>query len=289
MKSGSKSFLDGKDIVIVTLSEWDGPRRIRHHLAAEFAKRGNRVLFIEGFYTITKFLKKPDLSKSFRFLIGPREIAKGLFLLSVIPFLPFGEFSPLVSRINWSVARIFIKKAMKTLGFKESVLFIFAYNADSLVGQLDEQTSVYFCNDAFDKLYSRESLRKKVTALERRLIRKADAVITVSEKLTEERSPFAKKIATIHHGVDYHLFEDVLLVENIPQDIKNIPGPIIGYSGVVRHIIDLELLEYVAAKRPDWSIAVVGPVTESDKKYYNKVDELKKMGNCTFPRFKTVR
>jgi len=282
MKSGSKEFLDGKDIVIVTLSEWDGPRRIRHHLAAEFAKRGNRVLFVEGYYTVSKFLRKPDLAKLFRFLSGPREITKNLFRLSVVPFLPFGEFSSFVSRINWGVSRIFIKMGMKKLGFKKTVLFIFAYNADSIVGCLDEQTSVYFCNDAFDKLYKQESLRQKVAALERRLIEKADAVITVSEKLTEERSPFAKKITTIHHGVDYQLFEDVLASGTVPEDIRNISRPVIGYSGVVRHIIDLDLLRYLASQRPDWSIVIVGPVTESDKQYYSKVHELTKMGNVHF-------
>jgi len=282
MKSGSNNFLDGKDIVIVTLSEWDGPRRIRHHLANELAKEGDRVLFIEGFYTISKFLKKPNLSKFFRFLSRPREISRNLFIVSVIPFLPFGEFSSLVSWINWSAARFFIKRAMKELGFKKCVLFIFAYNADSLIGRMDEQISVYFCNDAFDKLYNRESLRHKVAALEQQLIQKADAVITVSEKLTEERSPFAKSIATVHHGVDYQLFEDVLVSGPAPEDISKIRRPVIGYSGVVRHIIDLDLLQYVAARHPEWSVVVVGPVTESDKRYYDKVEVLKKMANVHF-------
>ncbi len=282
MKSGSKSFLDGKDIVIVTLSEWHGARRIRHHLANEFAKRGNRVLFVEGFYSIAKFVRKPNLATFFRFLSRPREIVKNLFVVTAPPFLPFGEFSPFVSRLNWSAARIFVRRAMAGLGFKKCVLFVFAYNAESIVGRLDEEMAVYFCNDAFDKLYKPESLRLKVRALERRLIQKADAVITVSDKLTEERSPFAKKIATVHHGVDYKLFEDALISGTIPEDIKNMPRPVVGYSGVVRHIIDLDLLRYVAAERPGWSIVLVGPVTESDTNYYEKVADLKKMSNVRF-------
>jgi len=282
MKSGSKGFFNNRDIVIVTLSEWEGPRRIRHHLAVELTKQGNRVLFIEGFYTISKFLKKPDFSKLFRFLQSPREVTKNLFLLSVIPFLPFGEFSSFVSRMNWSVARIFMKRAMKKLGFHDIVLLIFAYNADSLVGHMGEKISVYFCNDAFDKLYKQESLRQKVAALEQRLIKKVDAVITVSEKLTEEKSPFAKKITTIHHGVDYQLFENSPLSGPVPQEFKRIHKPVIGYSGVVRHIIDLDLLDYLATAHPDWSIVIVGPVTESDKRYYEKVEELKKKTNVYF-------
>jgi len=282
MKSGPQNFLNNRDIVIVTLSEWDGPRRIRHHLAVELTKQGSRVLFIEGFYTISKFVKKPDFSKLFRFLHSPREASKNLFLLSAVPFLPFGEFSSFLSRINWGVARVFMKRAMKKLGFQNSLLIIFAYNADSIVGHMNEKISVYFCNDAFDKLYKQEALRRKTAALEQRLLKKVDAVITVSEKLTEEKSPFAKKIATIHHGVDYQLFENVLLSGPIPEELKKIPRPVIGYSGVVRHIIDLNLLDYVAEQRPDWSIVIVGPVTESDKRYYDKVEVLKKKTNVYF-------
>ncbi|HTR81887.1 MAG TPA: glycosyltransferase [Bacteroidota bacterium] len=272
-------MLKNRDIVIVTLSEWDGPRRIRHHLANEFVKQGNTVLFVEGFYTLSKFIKHPDLKKLFRFLRGPREINKGLFLLATIPLLPFGEFSSLLSRINWAVARVLIRRTITLLGMKDPLLFVFAYNGAPLIGQLGEKKSIYFCNDAFDKLYSQRWLQRRVVALEREIVKKADAVITVSEKLTEERAPFAKKITTIHHGVDFGLFEESLQSSMVPSDLVAIAKPLIGYSGVVRHIIDLELLDYLAAERPGWSFVIVGPLTESDARYYQRFEDFKKRKN----------
>lgn len=275
----SVQLLKNRDLVIVTLSEWDGPRRIRHHLATELVRQGHRVLFVEGYYSLSKFIRRPEFSKLFRFLQGPREISPGLFLLATIPFLPLGEFSSVLSRINWGIARLFIARAIKKLGMSKSVLLIFAYNGAPLVGHLDEDCSVYFCNDAFDKLHRQPWLQRRVVALERELITKADAVMTVSEKLTAERSPYAKKIATIHHGVDYRAFENEVLSGIGPSDISDIEKPIIGYSGVVRHIIDLDLLRFIALNRPAWSIVIVGPLTESDREYYQKFEELKKQKN----------
>jgi glycosyltransferase involved in cell wall biosynthesis len=272
-------LLKNRDIIIVTLSEWHGPRRIRHHLAGEFVRQGNRVLFVEGFYTLSKFIKHPDWSKLFRFLRGPREISKGLFLLATIPFLPLGEFSSILSRINWGIARIFIAGALKKLGMGDCVLFIFAYNGAPLVGHLGEKRSVYFCNDAFDKLHRQRWLQRRVMALERQLVKRVDGVMTVSEKLTGERSPFAKKIATIHHGVDYRLFEESTRSGIVPAEFNVIAKPVVGYSGVVRHIIDLDLLDYLAAHRPGWSLVIVGPLTESDKRYYQQFEVLKKRKN----------
>jgi len=282
MKSGTRDLPRNKDIVFVTLSEWDGPRRIRHHLANEFAKQGNRLLFIEAYYTLSKFVKDPDVSKLLQFLRRPREIKKNLFILSVNPFLPLGEFSSIISRVNWTIARFFMRRKMNALGFKDPLLVVFAYNASSIVGHMGERRSVYFCNDAFDKLYKQEWLRRKVVSLEQRLIKKADAVITVSEKLTKEKSRFARKITTVHHGVEYDLFEETLRNAAVPEELSAIKKPVVGYSGVVRHIIDLDLLEYVASSRPEWSIVIVGPVTESDRQYYDKVDALKKRGNVHF-------
>ena len=276
-------FLTKNDIVIVALSEWEGPRRIRQYLTDELVKRGNRALFVEGYYSLTKFLRKPDFSMLFRFLGGPREVRTNLFLLSTVPFLPLGEFSSTLSWINWSLSRIFVKRAMRRLNFNKSIAIIFAYNAESLVGTLNERLSIYFCNDAFDKLYSRAMLQKRVAALEKKLIRKVDAVITVSEKLMEEKSPNAKNITTIHHGVDFGLYEEALR-NPAPslEEFKQMRKPIIGYSGVVRHIIDIDLLDYLATKRPEWSLAIIGPVTESNARYYEKVNALKRRRNVYF-------
>jgi len=282
MKHESGSFFSDKDVVFITLSDWEGPRRIRHHLADALARRGNRVLFVEAFYSLSKFLKAPDLRRFFRFLSPTREPEKNLFLCPMFPFLPLGEFISIVSRLNWMAARFLIRRRMATLGFRNVVLVIFAYNADPLVGRLGEGISVYFCNDAFDKLYRPEFLRRRVVSLERRLIRKVDAVITVSEPLTEERAPFAKRISTVHHGVDYELFDQTLRSPAAPEEFELIKRPILGYSGVIRHIIDLELIAHLASQRPDWSVVLVGPVTESDARYYAHVEALKRMRNVHF-------
>jgi glycosyltransferase involved in cell wall biosynthesis len=279
----TEDFLTNRDIVFVTLSEWNGPRRIRHHLALELARRGNRVLFIEAYYTTSKFIRHPDFSKFFQFLRLPQKIQENIFLSSVFPQLPLGEFSGIISWINWTLSGFLIRRAMRSLKFDKSILVAFAYNAGPLIGNLHERLSVYFCNDAFDKLFKNDFLRRKIVTLERKLIKKVDAVITVSEKLTQERSQAAKKIFTIHHGVDIRLFEEALRSHDTPpESIRKVRRPIIGYSGVVRHIIDIDLLDFIACSHPEWSLVIVGPVMESDRNYYRTVDKLKKRNNVYF-------
>ena len=204
---GTGNFLKNKDIVIISISDWEGPKRIRQFLSEELARQGNRVLFVESQYTLSKFIQKPSLSRLFRFLSGPRRQADDLYLLATFPFIPGGEFSAGISRTNWNLERSFLRQAMKRLGFHDPILWIFAYNASPLVGKLGESLSLYFCNDAFSLLVDSPALQQRITSLEREVLKKVDVAITVSEKLSEEKSQFHKPVHTVHHGVDYPLFQ----------------------------------------------------------------------------------
>lgn len=279
----SIQFLFNKDIVIVSLAEWDGPKRIRQYLTEELERRGNRVLFVEAYYTLSKFIKAPRVKKLVRFLYPPESIRPGLYRLLTFPFIPFGEFSALISKFNWSVQKFFIRRAMRQLGFRNVILWVFAYNAEALVGTLNERLSIYFCNDAFSKLVQSKALQRRVADLERALLRKVDIVFTVSEKLTEEKALIHDNVHTIYHGVDFSVFEETLRNKKSdrPHDLPK-KKPIIGYSGVIRYMIDLEMIDYLARKRPDWSFVFVGPIRESNQEFYLRVDQLRIRPNIHF-------
>lgn len=276
-------FLKNRDIVIISISDWEGPKRIRQFLSEELARQGNRVLFVESQYTLSKFVQKPDLSRLFRFLKGPRKISDNLFLLSTVPFIPGGEFSAGISRTNWNFERGFLRQAMKRLGFRDPLLWMFAYNASPLVGKLGESLSLYFCNDAFSLLVDSKTLQDRIAGLEREVIGKVDLVFTVSDKLSEEKAKIHRRVHTIYHGVDHRIFQKALEAPGTPRP-SDMPSskPIIGYSGVIRYMIDLALIRFLADKRPDLDFVLVGPVSESSSEFYAQIDELKKRPNVHF-------
>jgi glycosyltransferase involved in cell wall biosynthesis len=45
---------------------------------------------------------------------------------------------------------------------------------------------------------------------------------------------------------------------DIPDELAKIDGPIIGYVGNLSSRIDVDLIEYVATSRPDWTIVLIG-------------------------------
>jgi uncharacterized SAM-binding protein YcdF (DUF218 family) len=61
----------------------------------------------------------------------------------------------------------------------------------------------------------------------------------------------------------------------VPDDLKDITRPIIGYIGGIHHHIDFGLLKYIAKSNPRWSIVLVGPIQTS-------IEGLKNISNIYF-------
>ena len=47
---------------------------------------------------------------------------------------------------------------------------------------------------------------------------------------------------------------------NIPKDIENIKGPILGYLGTISHRVDVELLQFISNKLPSISLVLIGDI-----------------------------
>jgi glycosyltransferase involved in cell wall biosynthesis len=94
----------------------------------------------------------------------------------------------------------------------------------------------------------------------RRLVRAADLVVAVSTRLAELLGEAgAERVHLVGNGVDYELFRAAAEL-GIPEEMRSIPRPVIGYSGAVAQWFDFELLDLVASSFPHASIVMVGPL-----------------------------
>ena len=95
--------------------------------------------------------------------------------------------------------------------------------------------------------------------MERDLIRRADLVLASSEQLCAERRPFNPETYFVSHGVDLAHFSRALdPTTAIPEDLRGLPRPIIGFFGQLNDWVDLPLIRALALARPRWSFALVG-------------------------------
>lgn len=89
----------------------------------------------------------------------------------------------------------------------------------------------------------------------------ADVVIATSEKLYSMAIGLNPHTYLVPNGCDYEYFSQAGSKSlAVPDDIAGLPGPIIGYIGVIASWLDFDLIDRLAAERPDCSIVMVGPL-----------------------------
>ena len=84
--------------------------------------------------------------------------------------------------------------------------------------------------------------------------------MVTSKPLYEKKRKFNPNTILIPHGVDFDHFSRAASPDTVvPTDIGRISKPIIGFYGLIQDLIDFDLITYIAEKRPDWSIVMIGP------------------------------
>lgn len=283
--------MDGAiDILCITQSRWDGPKRIRHNLMREYAKRGHRVVFVEAWLTWIKLFRGTGNWKfALNFFRQPRRTEEGIYVVTAPPLFPGGEWVKFINDVNWGIVRWWLKSLIfRRMPLKKPRLFIFSNTAGNLVGTLDESRSIYFCNDPFKQIFEYKSAYANLDRLENELTSRVDVVFAVSEKLVDERIQFNPNTFLIPHAANIGLFQKAMDDSVVvPEDLRRCPKPVFGHMGVLNVRIDVELMKDLARTMPDASFVFIGPIIEVNKEYRAQLESLQKFKNVFFLGNKT--
>ncbi len=129
----------------------------------------------------------------------------------------------------------------------------------SVIGRLGEIASVYFCMDDF--LHLAGVSHEMLGPLERRLLRKVDAVVATADSLTSSKVPRSGAVHYLPQGVNYDHFARP---RPAPEELCGLPRPIIGFAGGISSCCDFALMRKVADAHPEGSVVLVGPVIDGD-------------------------
>jgi UDP-galactopyranose mutase len=118
--------------------------------------------------------------------------------------------------------------------------------------------------DCMDELASFAGAPPELLQLESRLLEHADVVFTGGYSLYEAKLDRHPNIHPFPSSVDVAHFATARGEVEAPEDQALIPGPRVGFFGVVDERMNLHLIDAVAEARPHWSVVIVGPVVKID-------------------------
>lgn len=243
--------------IIAFCKDWDEPKTSNNHVMEELAKR-HRVLWVNSIATRAPNLASSnDLGKIFRKLAswfrGVRTVGPNIRILTpiVIP-VPTSAF---VQKLNRLLTSFLVRRAARRWGLRDPQLWIFPPNAVDFVGRLGESRVVYYCVDEWSQFRQIDAamMRQKEEAL----LAVADTVFVVSRALLEAKRNLARCVHLIPHGVRTDLFS---ATGEIPEDIRHLQKPVIGFHGNLYEWVDQDLVRGIAVARPQWTIVLIGKI-----------------------------
>jgi glycosyltransferase involved in cell wall biosynthesis len=245
--------------IVCFAKDWTEDPTSNNHVMRLLA-RDNRVLWLNSISTRTpNFSSGRDLGKIARklasFTKGPVEAAPGLWVSTPI-VLPFPHL-PAATAINKQVLRGTVSLLRRRLGMRDFQLWSFLPTAAEYVGTLGERLSIYYCTDEWSEFSYVD--KEKVAAQEKSLCERADLVFVTSHALLESKRVWNRETHLALHGVDQaHFARSLEPGTQIAEELEGIQGPVLGFVGLVEDWVDIDLLAWLAGKRPNWTIAVVG-------------------------------
>ncbi len=238
------SHVEKVDVVCFSDIFWDFVWQRHQSLLTRFPVEW-QILFIEP-TSLVVLLKEPR--RLFSRKIGNITVVS-------LPALPLTDRVSFLRPINDYFILGWLRLMFILKGIRRPVLLYYAPRFSSLIGRLEERLVAYDCAD--DRMaFSRVPPWMKPYV--EGLLKKSDVVFVTSENLKAKALACrGDNVYLVGNGVDAELFQRDM---PIPDDIKGLKKPVIGYFGVIDEWMDVDLVAETAAAYPDASIALIGPV-----------------------------
>jgi glycosyltransferase involved in cell wall biosynthesis len=249
--------LSGESVVCFAGEDWwyHHPHS-KNHILKRWA-RDNRVLFINSLSLGLPSLSNPDFFVKIRrklksYLRWLKKTPEGLHVMSPISIPLFG--SATVRKINFFLLIAQVRLAMLLCGIHRPILWVAIPSAADVANRLGAKIILYHVSDKYDANEDSSLSRDVIRAWDSKLKSMAAMVMFSGRKLFAE-SDLPRRYF-LEQAVDFDHFSTEAS-ETAPE-IAAIPRPVLGYMGALDFIMDVPLIEAVAAERPDWHWVFIG-------------------------------
>jgi len=268
LKTGT---LRGRDILCFS-HDWTGDPLSKTHLMRVLAKE-NRILWINAIANRMPTTSSKDLSRIYNklknFTEPIREVEPNIFVLNPLAIPAYGN-KTVVSLNQRSLVRQ-VKKAMRKLGFANVVNMVFNPAAGMIAGKLGESELIYYCVDEYTAFTGSWALKE----IEEQLFRDADLVVVSAEKLYTDKKHFNPNTHIIRHGTDWRHFRTALNdATKVPDEIADLPGPIIGFHGLLADWVDFELIKKTAEHFKNGAVVLIGKIAVDAEQKVKILDDV---------------
>ncbi|MAV79615.1 MAG: glycosyl transferase [Flavobacteriaceae bacterium] len=271
--------MGNKDILIISTADWDNPIQTnKQHISKELANLGHRILYVESLGIRKIKIGKRDFKRIIKRIINMTLVVKrkdkNIWVIS--PILFPGATSKLILFINKIILNSNIQVARKILNFKNDCLWTYNPMTSLFIDTRRFKTSLYHAVDSIEHqpFMPKQLIREE----EKKLAYSVDVIFVTSQSIFKKLEKYNKKIQFFGNVCDFDHFSKApnLSFEEIPNDIKKIKKPLVGFIGSIsEYKLDFKLIRVIAKKLKYVNFVFIGPTEDSlDKNELNNLQEI---------------
>ncbi len=169
------------------------------------------------------------------------------------------------NKLAWNLGNVFTRKALaRFLGHPYILLLnrFQVWDDQFFPNVLAEAKYIHFdWSDDFETFCQTTEERDRMAEVRQSFLANADLVTTINERLSDRARLTCNAVMTVPNATDFELMHRAAdPATEVPPEIAALTGPVIGYMGYLNsERLDIELLTYLATKRPDWNFVFLGP------------------------------
>lgn len=271
------------NIVCLSNQLWDYPLWTnKKHVMTRLDGLGHKVLFVNPPINTGRLF----LRQVFQGKWGPiKLLTKKKKDKDVLVFSPL-DFSPAHEKHAEAHAKS-IQKSTKRFFDKDRKTILWVYHVEiagleQYLKFIDHDFLVYDCVDnyagfpKYDTPEKKEAINKK----EQNLAMRANVVFATAPGLVEKLRKFNSEVYFTPNVGDYKKFANIKeKVKRLPEDIRSISHPIIGFYGAIDdYKFDRDLMKKIITDYPGYSFVIIGPIALKDRE-----GSLEELGLGGFP------
>lgn len=251
-----------KHLICFSHLRWDFVFQRPQHLLSRFAK--DHVVY---------FFEEPIFDATAEDFLSISKREDNLHV--VVPHLKEGMSSEFV---NASLAAL-LDKILLNANLNEWMFWYYTPMAYYFASKYKPKLVIYDC---MDELSAFKFAPKEITALEEKLMVRADLVFTGGVSLYEAKKQKHANIFPFPSSIDREHFAQAKILEDQPLDQKFIAGTKLGFFGVIDERFDIDLIKNIAIDRPDWQIILIGPVVKISPDTLPKLKNIHYLGQKSY-------
>jgi glycosyltransferase involved in cell wall biosynthesis len=234
---------------------WQRPQHLLSRAAQQY-----RVLFVEE--PIFKAGIVPHMDLSTR----PQGVTVA------VPMLPSGLDDADVALAQQEL----VEKLLGRQSEDPRIFWYYTPMAMAFTSHLDCDLCIY---DNMDELSLFRGASRELLDLENALFARADLVFTGGMSLYEAKRNRHHSVHAFPSSIEFDHFAKARSIKADPADQAAMPGPRLGFFGVIDERMDIELLAAVAELRPQWQFVMIGPIVKIDPAALPRRDNIHWLGS----------